>query len=1276
MRKIQAIAASLALTCTLAVSTLPTTEAQAATSPAPRAELTRPIRGAQFTVSGKLSTPVARPIELQKKVGSHWQRLKTGTTAASGKYRFSVSTSSSVFRLRVVAQKIKIKGRNYTRLVSKITKIRTVSVTPSAPTKSETFIVKDSLRVPGVRRVILQRKVGKTWKKIASARTTKTGVFAIAARVSSASSLRVQAPKATVQHRRRPAVTLTAFRVTPARQRGSITMPATAAVNTRLTATAHFTPARAGRNVQLQRLTGSQWKTVASATQNRSGTATLTTTPTQTGAATYRAVTTARQGAAAVVTSAVTVTVSATVSPLSITVDTPAEATVGQDFYAALIAVGGRAPYSWTATGLPPGISLSADGKLSGRPTIPDTYTTHLTALDADSHTASADLTINVTAALSIDTVALPVATVDQDYSLAASATGGTTPYTWTALSLPTGLSMSSGGQISGTTSALGSYDVTLSVTDALSRSASTDLTLIVAEPLEISTASLPAGRTGSSYDTTLAATGGVAPYSWVATGLPTGLSLSTGGALTGTPTQAGTFTAGITVTDHAGASASTSLELGITAVTIDALAAGDDHSCAVASTGTAKCWGYNNNGQLGTGDQVNRTAPTAVSGLTEPVKAVANGTGFSCALTQAGGVYCWGLNNYGQLGHGDTLSHYTPVEVTGLSDVTAISAGSTHACALTTGGGVKCWGGNTKGQLGDGTTTRRLTAVDVSGLSSGVTGLDAGAEHNCVVTAGIVKCWGANASGQLGLTGTTYRTTPISVTGLAADVTAVTAGGSHNCSVSPTQALQCWGGNAAGQLGDGTTTNTITPVSVTGLAGTTSMVVAGTSHTCAVSTSGQTQCWGANDLGQLGDGSTTASATPVQVSGLTSAVTTITAGTNHTCAVSNAVDISCWGNDARGQLGDGGGYLQTAPIEVTGVTDAAQLATVNYATCMVTTSGGVQCWGRNNYGQLGNGTTVNTTAPVAVTGLSHDVATVAGGDEFACALTTEGSVQCWGRNNYGQLGNGSNTDSTIPVQVTGLESGVSAISIMAAHVCALTTEGSVKCWGRNNYSQLGDATTTNRSTPVTVPGLPSGIAAVTTGSFHSCVLSNAGTVSCWGDNSVGQIGDGTTTLRTTATAATGLTGPVARIQAGYSFTCAVTMDGKALCWGQNTNAQLSDGTTTNRTAAVEVKGLTGTPAAISGGISTNCALSTAGAAQCWGSSNFGTVGDGTVTFQRSPVDVLNLGSGVSQMGAVRATHTCAVKESGAVACWGYNDYGQLGHITNVSTVPVATHFG
>ena len=234
---------------------------------------------------------------------------------------------------------------------------------------------------------------------------------------------------------------------------------------------------------------------------------------------------------------------------------------------------------------------------------------------------------------------------------------------------------------------------------------------------------------------------------------------------------------------------------------------------------------------------------------------------------------------------------------------------------------------------------------------------------------------------------------------------------------------------------------------------------------------------------------------------------------------------------------------------------------------------GRVKCWGDNSGGQLGDGTKTNRTTPVDVVTLTSGVADVAAGTAHTCALTTAGGVKCWGRNEAGQLGDGTTTNRLTPVDVSGLSSGVAALSADAFHTCALTTAGGLKCWGSNNRGQLGDGTTTNRSTPVDVVGLSSGAAAVSAGGVHTCALTTAGGGKCWGGNEFGQLGDETTTNRTTPVGVVGLASGVAAVSAGSSHTCALTTAGGVKCWGSSLVGQLGDGSAGFRTAPVDVVG-------------------------------------------------------------------------------------------------------
>jgi len=339
-----------------------------------------------------------------------------------------------------------------------------------------------------------------------------------------------------------------------------------------------------------------------------------------------------------------------------------------------------------------------------------------------------------------------------------------------------------------------------------------------------------------------------------------------------------------------------------------------------------------------------------------------------------------------------------------------------------------------------------------------------------------------------------------------------VSAGPSHSCEVTTTGGVKCWGYNAHGELGDRTTSSSSVPVDVVGLGSGVKAVSAGLGYTCAVKSSGGVLCWGYNGHGELGDGTTKDSAIPVEVVGLGSGATAVSAGWAHSCAVTSAGAVRCWGSNALGQLGDGTIAASKVPVGVVGLGSGALAVGVGqFHSCAVTAGGAVKCWGYNAEGELGSGTRTSSLVPVGVVGLGSGVLAVSAGRYHSCAVTTAGAVSCWGRGPNGQLGNGTLSDSPVPVKVVGLGSRAVVVSAGRSHSCAVTSAGGVRCWGGSGRA-LGAGAAAGSALPMEVAGLGSGAVAVAAGGSHSCARSSAGAVRCWGDNHNGGLGNGTAT--------------------------------------------------------------------------------------------------------------------------------------------------------------------
>ncbi|MCX5742891.1 MAG: Ig-like domain-containing protein, partial [Proteobacteria bacterium] len=727
------------------------------------------------------------------------------------------------------------------------------------------------------------------------------------------------------------------------------------------------------------------------------------------------------------------------------------------------------------------------------------------------------------------------------------------------------------------------------------------------------------------------------------------------------------------------------------------------DFSCELLSEGTVRCWGNNSNGQLGNNSTTTSLIPVAVMGLTDVTQVSAGGTDasttrFACALKSNGTVWCWGNNRYGQLGTGNNTDSLVPVQVVGVSPATAltnvraIGAAGAHMCAILVTGSIYCGGYNGVGNLGDATTTavNRPTNA-VVGITNAVS-VSGGTFHTCALLAdGTVKCWGQATNGKLGQGSIAGNfSSPVAVM-LAAGTyaRALDVGQYHACIVTDVGTAQCWGQGTLGQLGDNLSVDASTPVIVkqtsTGVTFSNAVTVsAGNGTTCFTDASGGIRCAGEGTSGQLGNSGVVGSAFATLVTNSPSVLMSsrIAVGGDHACALGANGVVHCWGAGGAGQLGNNGTpATQSTYVAAVGndaKESAVQIVAGRRGTCARMSNGKVLCWGFGFYGELGAGSTSEVDYPLAYVGDGTNPITdfidISRGESFACGVRQTGSVVCWGANNFSQLGNG--TSAALPAAQPAATSVLTIgnayqVSAGLGHACATRATGSVTCWGDNTYGQIGDGTVV---TPVTTPYTP--IVASTLGArrvraqgYGTCAVMVDGTAQCWGYNNYGGAGDGTSgganSPRKSPVVVTSMTNAV-ELGGNYIGTCASLANGTIKCWGYGSDGEIGNGTvgSTNVTPTQINGGAVYLPF-LSGGDYHTCAAKVDGTVYCWGKNLTGQLGDNTQTSRSTPTLAIGVdtvkGVGVAG-GQSDAGHSCVLHSDGYADCWGDGASGKLGN--------------
>jgi len=684
-------------------------------------------------------------------------------------------------------------------------------------------------------------------------------------------------------------------------------------------------------------------------------------------------------------------------------------------------------------------------------------------------------------------------------------------------------------------------------------------------------------------------------------------------------------------------------------------ISGGSHHSLFLCQNNTAMSSGWSDFGQLGNIDSYPWPIPSFQIPFPTGVTKVSCGDHHSLFLMSDSTVMSSGFNFPGTLGAGSTdWIKTSPVNVVGLTGIVAVAGSGGHSLFLKSDGTVWSCGTNTNGQLGVGPSSALGIPVQIQGLSN-VVAIAAGSACSYFIKSdGTAWACGQNIYGQLGDSTTIDRNTPVQVYGLT-DVIAVSSSGVHTLFLKSDGTVWGTGKNSKGELGAGFIWGYKLIPSLSGITGVIG-IATGYEHSVFLKNDSTAWTCGNNYYGELGDGTTINHPSPVQV---LSGVVNVAAGYTSSIFVKDNGTVWCCGENKYGLAGDAVITNSLVPIQATGLSNITYAHAGKSSHCLfVDNNNAAWGFGKHQYGQLGGYTNPLRLSAVPVTGLSG-IKAVCAGREYSLFLMNDSTVWGIGSNYWGELGDSSGIDRTVqPIHIPGL-TGVTAISAYELHSLFLKSDSTVWACGINSLGQLGDGTTTNRLAPIQVPGL-TGIIAISAGNTYSLFLKSDGTVWACGQNGGGQFANGTTTNSLIPVLATSISG-VTAISAGNFHSLFLKNNGTVWACGSNNSGQHGNGTTTNSTIAVQT--LIDSVTAIVAVNSFSLFRKSDGTVWACGTNYAGQLGDSTIL---NSISVPNQVPGISDVVEIEASGSTSwfAKSDGSVWGCGSNDAGQLGDST------------
>lgn len=714
-------------------------------------------------------------------------------------------------------------------------------------------------------------------------------------------------------------------------------------------------------------------------------------------------------------------------------------------------------------------------------------------------------------------------------------------------------------------------------------------------------------------------------------------------------------------------------------------VSSGGESGCGIQKDGTLWCWGSDEDDTLGDGPgAVDQHSPVQIPGSWKKVS-------HSCAIKADDTLWCWGNDDLGAVGNGPGVTPAdSPSQIIGggtWKDVAALSG--VFGCGIKSDNTLWCWGWDNNYQLGDGDgngSGSEHTPVSISGGGSWKK-VSVGLYGGCGIKSDdTLWCWGTEQHGRLGNGGAVNENqdSPVQVSGGGSWID-VTTDAEFSCGIKSDNTLWCWGLDVNGELGNGSgvTADQANPYQVPG---SWKKIKSHADTACGIKTDDTLWCWGWNIYGKAGqDWLIGVLVDPTEVEpGAT--WLDVDPGGLHSCAIKTSGGVFCWGDDAKGQRGNGvdtggGNQLVPAPVENSAAVWSKISASTWDYTCGIKLDGTGWCWGVDYDGQLGNAADSHSAVPDALdlTGVSGttwtSIATAAGGFSggTTCGIRNDGTGWCWGGDTGGQLGNGGAgaTDTPTAIDLTGVSGTAwTALATSGFHSCGIRNDGTGWCWGDDSMGQLGNGAGGAADAPAAIDltGV-SGTAwtAISTGGAHTCGIRDNGTAWCWGDDSFGgQLGNGAAGSADAPAAVdiTGVSGTAwTAISAGAVHTCGIRNNGTAWCWGDDTNFSVGAlgngaGGDTQSPGAVDLTGVSGTAwTAISGNGLFTCGLRNNGTAWCWGNNDDGQLGNGTSgVVEESPV-LVNAPSISWASISTGGVHTCGITSANKLLCWGEEGY-------------------